>query len=51
MMQEAASIQRDMFDAILRAGKEGLTELDLVAQSDKVSRNGFGGIVQMRGIQ
>ena len=49
MMQEAASIQRDMFDAILRAGKEGLTELDLVAQSDKVSReNGFGGIVQMR---
>ena len=49
MMQEVASIQRDMFDAILRAGKEGLTELDLVAQSDKVSReNGFGGIVQMR---
>ena len=49
MMQEAASIQRKMFDSILSAGKEGLTELDLVAQSDKISReNGFGGIVQMR---
>ena len=38
-----------MFEAINEIGAEGLTELDLVAQSDKISReSGFGGIVQMR---
>lgn len=49
MMKEAAKVQYRMFEAINEIGAEGLTELDLVAQSDKISReSGFGGIVQMR---
>ena len=49
MMKEAARIQSLMFDAVEQTGKEGITELELVAEAEKVSRElGFGGNVQMR---
>ena len=50
MIKEAAKVQSLMFDAVEQTGREGITELELVAEAEeKVSRElGFGGNVQMR---
>ena len=49
MMEEAASVQMEMFDAVTKVGGEGVTEIELVAAAEAVSRAaGFGGNVQMR---
>jgi Xaa-Pro aminopeptidase len=49
MMDEAAQIQSHMFEAVLSAGKLGISELELVAAAEEVSRkSGFGGNIQMR---
>ena len=49
MMDEAAQIQSQMFEAVLSAGKPGISELELVAAAEAVSRkSGFGGNIQMR---
>ena len=48
-MAVGAEIQRRMFDAIETIGCEGMSELDLVAAAEAISRSeGFGGNVQMR---
>ena len=48
-MEAAAEVQMRMFDAVSRLGGEGMTELDLVAAAEAISRSeGFGGQVQMR---
>jgi len=48
-MSIAAEVQVSMFDAIHEVGQEGMTELELVATAEAVSRaSGFGGNVQMR---
>jgi len=48
-MEAAAEVQMRMFDAVSRLGAEGITELDLVAAAEAISRSeGFGGQVQMR---
>ena len=44
-----AEIQTRMFEAVAQLGREGISELDLVAAAESVSRSeGFGGQVQMR---
>ena len=49
MMDDAAKIQLSMFEAVENSGGEGVTELELVAAAEAVSRAaGFGGNVQMR---
>ena len=48
-MRESGEIQRQMFEAIDEIGCEGVTELDLAAAADGVSRSaGFGSFVRMR---
>ena len=49
MMKQGAIIQKEMFEAVKNTLKTGVTELDLVAAAESVSRGcGFGGNVQMR---
>ena len=49
MMETAASVQFRMFEAVQAVGGEGMSELDMVAAAEAVSRSeGFGGTVQMR---
>ena len=48
-MRESGEIQRWMFEAIDEIGCEGVTELDLAAAADEISRAaGFGSFVRMR---
>ena len=48
-MAYGAEIQSRMFEAVAQLGREGISELDLVAAAESVSRSeGFGGQVQMR---
>ncbi len=48
-MNVGAQVQRRMFEAIEAVGGEGMSELDLVAAAEAISRSeGFGGNVQMR---
>ena len=48
-MDAAAEVQLRMFEAVEAVGSEGVTELELVAAAEAVSRSeGFGGNVQMR---
>ncbi|MDG1552735.1 MAG: M24 family metallopeptidase, partial [Candidatus Poseidonia sp.] len=48
-METAAAVQFRMFEAVHAVGGEGMTELDMVAAAEAVSRSeGFGGNVQMR---
>lgn len=48
-MDVAASVQFRMFEAVQTVGGDGVTELDMVAAAEAVSRSeGFGGTVQMR---
>ncbi|MDB3858674.1 M24 family metallopeptidase [Candidatus Poseidonia sp.] len=48
-METAAAVQYRMFEAVLTVGGEGVSELDMVAAAEAVSRSeGFGGNVQMR---
>ena len=48
-MSHGAEIQSRMFEAVAQLGREGISELDLVAAAESVSRSeGFGGQVQMR---
>lgn len=48
-MDIAASIQIRMFEAVHAVGGEGVSELDMVAAAEAISRSeGFGGNVQMR---
>ena len=48
-MEIAASIQIRMFEAVHAVGGEGVSELDMVAAAEAVSRSeGFAGNVQMR---
>ena len=48
-MSLAAEIQLMMFDAVAEVGKEGVTELELVAAAESVSRAaGYGGDGQLR---
>ena len=48
-MDSAADVQLRMFEAVQAVGGEGVTELELVAAAEAVSRSeGFGGHVQMR---
>ena len=48
-MEAGAEVQMRMFDAVSRLGGEGMTELDLVAAAEAISRSeGFGGQAQMR---
>jgi Xaa-Pro dipeptidase len=48
-MDTGASIQIRMFEAVQAVGGEGVSELDMVAAAEAVSRSeGFGGTVQMR---
>ena len=48
-MAHGAEIQKRMFEAVAQLGREGISELDLVAAAESVSRSeGFGGQVQMR---
>ena len=52
MMKESGRIQKEMFEALNHTGMnsgEGITELQLAAEADKVSRmKGFGGMIRMR---
>jgi Xaa-Pro aminopeptidase len=49
MMAEGAEIQLAMFEAVETLGGEGVSEIELVAAAEAVSRAaGFGGNVQMR---
>ena len=49
MMEDGASVQLDMFEAVTRVGGEGVSEIELVAAAEAISRAaGFGGNVQMR---
>ena len=48
-MDVGASVQMRMFEAVQAVGGEGMSELDMVAAAEAVSRSeGFGGHVQMR---
>lgn len=48
-MDIGASVQMRMFEAVQAVGGEGMSELDMVAAAEAVSRSeGFGGNVQMR---
>lgn len=48
-METAAAVQFRMFEAVQTVGGEGVSELDMVAAAEAVSRSeGFGGNVQMR---
>ena len=48
-MAHGSEIQTRMFEAVAQLGREGISELDLVAAAESVSRSeGFGGQVQMR---
>lgn len=48
-MNVGAQVQRRMFEAVEAVGGEGMSELDLVAAAEAISRSeGFGGNVQMR---
>ena len=48
-MAYGANVQTQMFEAVSQLGREGISELDLVAAAESVSRSeGFGGQVQMR---
>ena len=48
-MTHGAEIQTRMFEAVAQLGREGISELDLVAAAESVSRReGFGGQIQMR---
>ena len=48
-MEEAAGVQIRMFEAVEAVGGEGVSELDLVAAAEAVSRSeGFAGQVEMR---
>ncbi|CAI8318976.1 MAG: Xaa-Pro dipeptidase [Candidatus Poseidoniaceae archaeon] len=48
-MAHGAEIQTRMFEAVAELGREGISELNLVAAAESVSRSeGFGGQVQMR---
>ena len=48
-MDIGASVQMRMFEAVHAVGGEGMSELDMVAAAEAVSRSeGFGGNVQMR---
>ena len=48
-MDVGASVQMRMFEAVQAIGGEGVSELDMVAAAEAVSRSeGFGGNVQMR---
>ncbi|MGB1632213.1 MAG: M24 family metallopeptidase [Candidatus Poseidoniaceae archaeon] len=48
-MDYGAKVQTQMFEAVSQLGREGISELDLVAAAESVSRSeGFGGQVQMR---
>ena len=48
-MEEAAGVQVRMFEAVEAVGGEGVSELDLVAAAEAVSRcEGFAGQVEMR---
>ena len=48
-MEVGASVQIRMFEAVHAVGGEGVSELDMVAAAEAVSRSeGFGGSVQMR---
>ena len=48
-MTHGAEIQTRMFEAVAQLGREGISELDLVAAAESVSRSeGFGGQIQMR---
>ena len=48
-MDEAAGVQVRMFEAVQAVGGEGVSELDLVAAAEAVSRSeGFAGQVEMR---
>jgi len=48
-MAYAAEVQYRMFDAVSRLGGDGVSELELVAAAEAISRSeGFGGQVQMR---
>ena len=49
MMADSAEVQAAMFEAVYAVGGEGVTEIELVAAAEAVSRAaGFGGNVQMR---
>lgn len=49
MMEDGADVQMRMFEAVERLGGEGVSELELVAAAEAISRSeGFGGSVQMR---
>ena len=49
MMSDASDIQMAMFQAVETVGGEGVSEIELVAAAEAVSRaSGFGGNVQMR---
>ncbi|HIG02853.1 MAG TPA: aminopeptidase P family protein [Candidatus Poseidoniales archaeon] len=48
-MRQGADIQLTMFEAVAEVGREGVTELELVAAAEAVSRAaGFAGNVQLR---
>ncbi|MDC0528627.1 hypothetical protein OAO11_05990, partial [Candidatus Poseidoniaceae archaeon] len=48
-MNAAADVQLRMFEAVQAVGGEGITELELVAAAEAVSRSeGFGGHIHMR---
>ena len=48
-METGAAVQFRMFEAVQAIGGEGVSELDMVAAAEAVSRSeGFGGSVQMR---
>ena len=48
-MAQGAEVQYRMFEAVSQLGSEGITELDLVAAAEAISRSeGFSGQVQMR---
>jgi Xaa-Pro dipeptidase len=49
MMRDSGKVQRQMFGAIASHGKEGMTEIELAAHADAVSRAaGFAGHIRMR---
>ena len=49
MMRDSGRVQRQMFDAIASNGKGGMTEIELAALADEVSRAaGFAGHIRMR---
>ncbi|MDC0055731.1 M24 family metallopeptidase [Deltaproteobacteria bacterium] len=49
MMRCAAETQLEMFNALAEYGKEGMSELELVAKAETISREaGFGGNINLR---